>query len=86
MSPIRSVALAEIAQLVAFQENPPNNLTHKSLPPQAQSITMVIHVHAQEWLTLITITTTNKNEDSRPTTPTLKGKVQEKRSKRRRLE
>jgi hypothetical protein len=45
--------LAEIAQLVSFQENPPDNLTYKSLPPQAQSITMAIHVHAQEWLTLI---------------------------------
>jgi hypothetical protein len=45
--------LAEIAQLISFQENPPDNLTYKSLPPQAQSITMAIHVHAQEWLTLI---------------------------------
>jgi hypothetical protein len=45
--------MAEIAQLVSFQENPPDNLTYKSLPPQAQSIIMAIHVHAQEWLTLI---------------------------------
>ena len=45
--------LAEIAPLVSFQENPPDNLTYKSLPPQAQSIIMAIHVHAQERLTLI---------------------------------
>ena len=45
--------MAEIAQLVSFQENPPDTLTYKTLPPQAQSITMAIHVHAQEWLTLI---------------------------------
>jgi hypothetical protein len=30
--------LAEIAQLVSFKENPPNNITYKSLPPQAQTI------------------------------------------------
>ena len=40
--------LVEIAQLVSFQENPTNNITYKSLPPQAQSNAMAIHVHAQE--------------------------------------
>jgi hypothetical protein len=45
--------LAEIAQLVSSQENPPYNITYKSLPPQAHSIAMAIHVHAQEWLTLM---------------------------------
>jgi hypothetical protein len=45
--------MAEIAQLVSFQENPPDTLTYKTLPPQAQSLIMAIHVHAQEWLTLI---------------------------------
>jgi hypothetical protein len=50
---IRHKTVAEIAQLVLFHENPPDNLTYRSLPPQAQSITMEIHVHAQEWLTLI---------------------------------
>ena len=39
--------MAEIAQLVSLQENPPDNLIDKSLPPQAQSIIMAIHVHAQ---------------------------------------
>jgi len=45
--------LAEIAQLVFFKENPPNNITYKSLPTQAKTIVMAIHVHAQEWLTLM---------------------------------
>jgi hypothetical protein len=45
--------LAEIAQLVSFKENLPDNITYKSLPPQAQTIAMAIHVHAQEWLTLM---------------------------------
>jgi hypothetical protein len=45
--------LAELAQLVSFKENPPDNITYKSLPPQAQTIAMAIHVHAQEWLTLM---------------------------------
>jgi hypothetical protein len=45
--------LAEIAQLVSFKENPPDNITYKSLPTQAQTIAMAIHVHAQEWLTLM---------------------------------
>ena len=45
--------LAEIAQLVTFKENPSDNITYKSLPTQAQTIVMAIHVHAQEWLTLM---------------------------------
>jgi hypothetical protein len=45
--------LAEIAQLVSFHENPPDNITYKSLPPQGQTIAMAIHVHAQEWITLM---------------------------------
>jgi hypothetical protein len=45
--------LAEIAQLVSFKENPPDNIAYKSLPPQAQTIAMAIHVHAQEWLTFM---------------------------------
>ena len=45
--------LAEIAQLVSFKKNPSYNITYKSLPPHAQTIAMAIHVHAQEWLTLM---------------------------------
>ena len=45
--------LAEIAQLVSFKEDPPDNITYKSLPTQAQTSVMAIHVHAQEWLTLM---------------------------------
>ena len=47
------VTLAEIAQLISFKENSPDNMTYKSLPPQAKTNAMVIHVHAQEWLTLM---------------------------------
>jgi hypothetical protein len=45
--------LAEIFQLVSFKETPPDTLPYKSLPPQAQTIAMSLHVHAQEWLTLM---------------------------------
>ena len=45
--------LAEIAQLISFKENPPDNMKYKSLPTQAQTIAMTIHIHAQEWLTLM---------------------------------
>ena len=48
MSPV-----AEIAQLVSFKENPPEALTYKTFPTQAKTITMALHLHAQEWLTLI---------------------------------
>ena len=45
--------LAEIAQLVSLKENLPDILTYKSLPHQAQKIVMMLHIHAQEWLTLM---------------------------------
>ena len=45
--------LAEIAQLISFKENPLDNITYKPIPPQAQTIVKAIHVHAQEWLTLM---------------------------------
>jgi hypothetical protein len=45
--------MVEIAQLVSFKENPPNTLTYKSLPPQAQTFATSLHIHAQEWLTLM---------------------------------
>ena len=51
---VHTSTLAEIAQLVSFNENPPDNITYKSLPsPQAQTIAMAIHVHAQDWLTIM---------------------------------
>jgi hypothetical protein len=40
--------LPEIAQLVSFNESPPDALTYKTLPTQAQTITMALHIHAQE--------------------------------------
>jgi hypothetical protein len=49
----RTSTLAESSQLVSFKENPPDNMTYKALPPQAQTIAMAIHVKAQEWLTLM---------------------------------
>jgi hypothetical protein len=45
--------LAEIAQLVSFAEEPPDELIFKQLPPTAKRITMALHVHAQEWLSHI---------------------------------
>ena len=45
--------LAEIAQLVSFKENPPDELTFKQLPNTAKRIVMSLHVHAQEWLSYI---------------------------------
>jgi hypothetical protein len=45
--------LAEIAQLVSFHEEPPDVLTYRQLPRNAQKIAMALHVHAQEWLTLM---------------------------------
>ena len=44
---------AEIAQLVSFAEEPPDELTFKHLPITAKQITMALHVHAQEWLSHI---------------------------------
>ena len=46
-------ALAELAQLASLKENPPDNITYNSIPLQAQTIAMTIHVHAQERLTLM---------------------------------
>jgi hypothetical protein len=40
--------MAEIAQLVSLKENPPYKLIYKSLSPQAQTIAMALHTHAQE--------------------------------------
>jgi hypothetical protein len=45
--------LAEISQLVAFTEEPPDELTFKQLSPTAKRITMALHLHAQEWLSHI---------------------------------
>jgi hypothetical protein len=40
--------------LVSFKDPPlPATLTYKTLPTQAHTIAMTIHVHAQEWLTLM---------------------------------
>jgi len=64
--------LAEIAQLVPFKENPPDNIEYKSLPIQAQTIVMAIHVHAQEWLTLMSkffrSTLTQRQKQTKKTT------------------
>jgi hypothetical protein len=48
--------LAEIAQLVLFQEEPPDKLTFKQLPVTAKRIAMALHIHAQEWLSHISKT------------------------------
>ena len=45
--------LAEIAQLVTFEEEPPDAITYKELPKPAQHIAMTLHIHAQEWLSHI---------------------------------
>ena len=45
--------LAEIAQLVSFEEEPPDEMTYKDLPKSAKRIAMSLHVHAQQWLTLM---------------------------------
>ena len=58
--------LAEIAQLVSFKEEPPDELTFKQLPLTAKRIAMSLHVHAQEWISHISktprkiLTTKNK--------------------------
>jgi len=39
--------------MVFFKEHPPITLIYKSLPTQAQTIAMAIHIHAQEWLTMM---------------------------------
>lgn len=42
--------LAEIAQLISPQEEPPDRLTYKELPKEAKRLVMKLHVHAQHWL------------------------------------
>ena len=45
--------LAEIAQLISPQEEPPDALTYRRLPKPSQKLVMTMHVHAQNWLTKI---------------------------------
>jgi hypothetical protein len=45
--------LAEIAQLVSYNEELPDTMTYKQLPKQAKHIAMSLHKHAQEWLSHI---------------------------------
>ena len=42
--------LAEIAQLVSYKEEPPDDMTYKQLPKPANHIAMALHTHAQERL------------------------------------
>ena len=65
---VHTRTLAEIAQLVLFKKNPPKILTYKSLPPQAQTIDMAIHVHAHEWLTLMSKVSRNTLTQRKKTT------------------
>ena len=66
--------LAEIAQLVSLKENPQDTLTYKSLPHQAQTIAMTLHIHAQEWLTLMSKISRNNltQHHTQKKTPTAK--------------
>jgi hypothetical protein len=62
--------LAEIAQLISFEEEPPDALTYKQLPKPAQQIAMTLHIHAQEWLSHIskisrTILTTKQKHNTK---------------------
>ncbi len=64
--------LAEIAQLVSFDEEPPDKLTYKQLPKPSQQIAMTLHIHAQEWLSHIsrisqTILTTKQKHSTAKT-------------------
>ena len=45
--------LAEIAQLVSFNDKPPDELTFKHPAIIAKIIAMALHAHAQEWLSHI---------------------------------
>ncbi len=64
--------LAEIAQLVSFKENPPDELTYKQLPNTAKRIAMALHTHAQEWLTHISkISRKILNTKAKPATCTI---------------
>ena len=60
--------LAEIAQLVSFKEEPPDELTFKQLTLTAKRIAMAIHVHAQEWLSYISKTSRKILTTKRPQT------------------
>ena len=42
--------LAEIAQLISPQEEPPDSLTYSALPKEAKNVVMRLHMHAQHWL------------------------------------
>jgi hypothetical protein len=68
--------LAKIAQLVSFKENPPDNITYKSLPTHTQKIAIVIHVHAHEWLTLMSKVSRSTLIHRRKTTKQTKNKQQ----------
>jgi hypothetical protein len=61
---------AEIAQLVSFKEEPPDELTFKQLPPTAKRIRMALHVHAQEWLSHIYLKPQEKSSPQKTTTNT----------------
>jgi hypothetical protein len=66
--------LAEIAQLISLDEEPPDAMTYKQLPKPAQQIAMTLHVHAQEWLSHIskisrTILTTKPKPNNRKQRP-----------------
>jgi hypothetical protein len=63
---VHTRTLAEKAQLVSLKENPLDTLTYKFLPHQAQTIAMTLHIHAQEWLTLMSKISRN-NLTQRPT-------------------
>jgi len=45
--------LAEIAQLVSYNDEPPDTITYKQLPKQGNHIATSLHKHAQEWLSHI---------------------------------
>jgi len=45
--------LTEITQLASLKEEPLDELSFKRLPIPAKRIAMALHVHAQEWLSLI---------------------------------
>ena len=45
--------LAEIAQLISPQEEPPDTLTFKQLHKDIRELVLALHSHAQDWLTLM---------------------------------
>jgi hypothetical protein len=42
--------LAEIAKILSYKEESPNDMTYKQLPKPAKHIAMALQTHAQEWL------------------------------------